>query len=103
MEDFMLEQPTPRELQTLNSCRLFLRVLTLSDICTAKGDEIARQCWEGTTPTRATQLWPKQDKPPSNVWLLWRKYLSRCYLEDESSIRKTHDNLRLTQPLEMWR
>ena len=103
MDDFMLEQPTPRELKTLNSCRLFLRVLTLSDICTAKGNEIARQCWEGTIPTRTTQLWPKQDKPPANAWLIWRKYLSRCYLEDESSTRKTHDNLCLTQPLGMWR
>ena len=33
---------------------------------------------------------------------MWRKYLSRCYLADESSTRKKHDDLRLASPLGPW-
>ena len=102
MEDFLLTNPSPRELKQLNSCRLFLRVTTLSDICNARGNKIIRQCWEGTTPRNATQLWPTQAKPPTNYWSLWRKYLSRCYLADESSTRKNHDDLHLASPLGPW-
>ena len=67
MEDFLLEAPTAMELQQLNLCRLFLRVTTLSDICNANGRAVTKQCWEGTQPTDAIQLWSRQQKPPSKA------------------------------------
>ena len=102
MEDFLLQVPTPTELRQLNSCRLFLRVTTLSDICSANGSTITQQCWEGTRPTKAIQLWPRQAKPPSKAWSIWRKYINRCYLHDESSTRKKRTNLQLDTPLGPW-
>ena len=102
MEDFMLTDHTPSELKQLNYCRLFLRVVTLSDICTAKGDTITRQCWEGSTPTNATQLWPRQESPATKSWSVWRRFISTCYLQNESSSRKTRRDLRLATPLGSW-
>ena len=69
MEDFLLENPTPHELQNLNSCRLFLRVITLSDICTARGDMINRQCWEGSSPMRTTDYGPNKRNHPQKPGL----------------------------------
>ena len=63
MEDFLLQDPTPQDLRILNQCRLYLRVASWSDICTAHGHDITQQCWEGTHPMNSTQLWPNQEKP----------------------------------------
>ena len=63
---------------------------------------INQQCWEGSSPMRDNRLWPKQEKPNTKAWSVWRKYISRCYLADESSTRKNHDNLRLATPLGAW-
>ena len=103
MEDFLLEAPTPAELKQLNSCRLFLRVYSLSDICSCSGTSITRQCWEGTKPTKSTQLWPIQEKPPPAYWTKWRKFLTRCYLADESFTRKKRPDLDLSTPLGPWK
>ena len=102
MEDFLLQDPTPTELRLLNSCRLYLRVTTLSDISSANGNTITQQCWEGMGPTDAIQLWPRQQKPHSKAWLIWRKYITRCYLDDEYSTRKKRTDLQLDTPLGPW-
>ena len=102
MEDFLLLQPTPCELKTLNQIRLFLRVTTLSDICTPTGDEIDRQCWEGTQCKTSTRLWPRMEKPPPRAWSIWRKYISSCYLIEPSTTRKKLEELHLSYPLGPW-
>ena len=102
MEDFLLCDPPPRDLKVLNQCRLFLRVSTLSDICSSDGRTITRQCWEGLHPVHSTLLWPKQDKPASSSWSTWRKYITRCYLQDESNTRKKRSNLQLDTELGPW-
>ena len=58
MEDFQLSDPTLAELVHLNRCRLYLRVLTLSDIVT--DHQIRRECWTGRQPQPSLFLWPRQ-------------------------------------------
>ena len=102
MEDFLLEDPTAMELRQLNLCRLYLRVTTLSDICNANGQAVTKQCWEGIQPTDAIQLWPRQPKPPSKAWSVWRTYINQCYLADDTTTRKKRTNLQLATPLGPW-
>ena len=102
MEDFLLEAPTASELKQLNLCRLYLRVITLSDICECNGLTITRQCWEGIRPINTTQLWPNQAKPPSSHWTTWRKFLARCYLNDDDITRKKRQELQLAYPMGQW-
>ena len=102
MEDFLLTDPSPTILTELNNCRIFLRAITLSDICTSDGRYVTRQCWEGTHSLDSGILWPRQKKPPSKSWSIWRKYIMRCYLADESTTRKKREDLRLATALGPW-
>ena len=102
MEDFLLAAPTAPEMKQLNLCRLYLRVIVLSDICECNGLTITRQCWEGIRPINTTQLWPNQAKPPSSHWTTWRKFLARCYLNDDDITRKKRQELQLAYPMGQW-
>lgn len=102
MEDFLLLTPSKSELCHLNSCRMFLQVLTLSDIVSVDGKHIRQNCWRGDSTTRNTLLWPRQAKPGSPAWIIWRRYIAECYLEDDSDIRKTRKHLSLQYPLGPW-
>ena len=101
MEDFLLLDPSPGKLKLLNQCRLFLRVTSLSDICTENGDKLTRNCWEGTDRQPSPLLWPCQHKPSTKAWRIWRSFLSKCYLAEESHLRR-HHNLSLSSPLGPW-
>ena len=101
MEDFMLFSPTAGELKLLNQCRLFLQVLSLSDICNSKGNAISRNCWEGKQRQPSPRLWPCQHQPSMKAWRTWRTFVSKSYLVEESA-RRGHSNLSLSYPLGPW-
>jgi hypothetical protein len=65
------------QLRSINTCRLYLQVVTVSDIVTAKGDRVLLSVMEGErNPHTATQLeWPDVPKPPSSSWTQWRLFL----------------------------
>ena len=64
-----------KDLLSLQNCRLFLGVTRLSEIATAKGTQIRRECWEGKAGPhrqRISESWPKAYRPSPNDWTLWR-------------------------------
>jgi ribonuclease HI len=65
------------QLRSINTCRLYLQVVTVSDIVTAKGDHVLLSIMEGECdPQTATQLeWPDVPKPPSSLWTQWHLFL----------------------------
>jgi len=64
------------ELATLNRCRMYLKVILLSDICNGSGEQIEPQFWSGTAPAQIYQYsWPTTVKPTPNEWEFWRKSL----------------------------
>jgi len=64
------------ELATLNRCRMYLKVILLSDICDGSGERIESQFWSGTTPAQIySYSWPKTVKPTPHEWDLWRRAL----------------------------
>ena len=61
------------DLKWLNWCRLYLRAVTLSDICTADGQFITKEAWMGRRHEhrRSFYRWPRTKKPSSKRWDLW--------------------------------
>jgi hypothetical protein len=84
-----------REVKFLNYCRLYLQVLTLSDMYNAQGDALAVGIYDGYrshTQSRSTLLEPFQERPNSQVWPLWRRFLRHI----------TTDGCWVYDPLGQW-
>ena len=65
------------QLQRLNLCRIFLKVVTVSDIATGCGMFISTSAWNGKVDgTRSERYdWPNQGEPSARDWDLWRSAL----------------------------
>lgn len=63
---------SPSVLQSVNRCRMYLRVTTLSDICTADGRALHPWLSERKPfGIRNRYLWPPQGRPNSTDWKRW--------------------------------
>jgi hypothetical protein len=73
-----------RDMKFLNCCRLYLQVLTLSDMYNAQGNALAVGIYDGYrshTQSRSTLLEPFQERPNSQVWSLWRRFLRQITID----------------------
>lgn len=61
-------------MKLLNSCRLFLEVLALSDITLADGKNILPTYINGKSSQHCVSKfkWTKQQRPPASAWKLWQ-------------------------------
>ncbi len=76
--DFFIEQGfSANVLGTLNRCRLYLQVLTLSDIVSADGLCIVPDVFIGIplSDRKSTLRWPCQQRPCSKSWAIWKTAL----------------------------
>ncbi len=92
--DFFVElKYSPHQLEALNRCRIYLQVLTLSDITSADGRQIIQPVLNGDKiiDRRSTLYWPTQQRPPPNEWRLWSGALQHLLL-----------NGILIKPLQDW-
>ena len=65
-----------QDLKKLNSCRLYLQVTTMADICDVKGTYILKNAWGVKFPVRKNnKKWPIQKRPPKSSILLWQQAL----------------------------
>jgi len=64
---------TTQKLQHINACRLYLQVITLSDICNGRGSHVLPEAMQGVTITAShtTWAWPRQHRPPEPSWTHW--------------------------------
>jgi hypothetical protein len=78
---------------SLNRCRLYLQVITVSDIASADGTYILPQYRTGTlTGDRVSSLfWPTQGRPTRSEWHLWHQMLQHLEIRQ-----------KLKQPLGDW-
>jgi hypothetical protein len=83
------------ELVQLNRCRVFLQVVTLSDICTGDGSRFTRSCWNGQRDStrKIIYQWPYQAPLPDTYWVTWKKALNTL----------CNSNGILHHPLGKWR
>lgn len=93
MEYFQTSRLSPKLMEHLNQCRLYLQVITLADIVSADGRRILPEAKVGLgVPNCTSNLeWPKQGKPGKVSWQQWSHHLS--FLETVG---------KLTTPLGKW-
>jgi hypothetical protein len=99
MEEFIKANVDGNELKQLNECRMFLNVVTLSDIATADGSEITINAWEGQKEDRggSQYQWPRtQQALSADHWKLWRRTLTKAFLA-------TGPPRKLQEKLHAWR
>jgi hypothetical protein len=67
------------KLVKLNKCRMFLQVVTLSDICCGDGHSISHNSWHGIKSFTQKQfyLWPNQGTLSYLYWEEWRGALGK--------------------------
>ncbi len=89
---------TKSKLQHINACRLYLQVITLSDICNGAGTHILPEVMKGRPiPTSSTTwAWPRQHCPPATSWIHWRSALREHFTQ------KTHLALKPQRCLGEW-
>ena len=69
---FALDTYTADQLDTLQACRMHLRITTLADGCTADGLRIANNTWNGHRLDRSTSYkWRRSYRPGGSSWELW--------------------------------
>ena len=86
---------SPAEIRRLNYCRIYLNVVTISDLTMPDGVHIDKSVRDGRPDihsSRPTILSINQERPSGNEWRLWR----RAYL------LWSDINGRLRQPLGRW-
>ena len=79
IQEFCAAGHSGRELHRLNTCRLFLQVVTVSDVLCADLCTVAQSAWKGTRSQKWRQnlQWPNQGPPTSSDWQLWQQALAK--------------------------
>jgi hypothetical protein len=101
MHAFVEQGFNPQELATLNQCRMFLKAITLADICTADGKNLHILSYTGgkaREPHLHRYNWARQ--PPSlspDHWALWRQALDNFRTDTFNTF-----DLSLHHPLGAW-
>ena len=103
MEIFMDRGVDQETLKWLNWCRMYLGVVSLSDMVTADGRQIRQSILNGVRDSQfiSPYEWPRTVRPTANHWRTWRDTLSAALLNPSSTLRRP-----LTQwsdSLDMWR
>ena len=79
--DILFDSDLPTALfPALNRCRLYHKILTLSDLATGRGDKVRSYYW---TPTHISHDdrsgWPTQGSPSKSDWQTWRRCLMTLF------------------------
>jgi hypothetical protein len=78
---------TKKERAIFNFCRLYLRVTRISDLSTADGTRIRQHLWIGEkkdTGALPTGWWPKQPRPSTKAWTIWKNILLRTFRTNQT-------------------
>jgi ribonuclease HI len=99
MDAFRRSGHTAGEMSKLNACRMYLRVVRLSDIVYGDGKHIIKEATTGDDRFehyyRSTDKWPRQSRPPTQWWKVWRTALQKAFSKDGKGYK-------LRYPLGAW-
>jgi hypothetical protein len=86
-----------RDLADINRCRVYLRVLFLSDIVNIQGDTIEEWAITGerSNARRSTWHWAVQQKPPRTMWNKWKAALIAVFNDETTLIAPMGDWLHM--------
>jgi hypothetical protein len=84
---------TKTETRQINKCRIFMRIESISDLCTASGTHVHEQYWTVTIGSGANRhLWPIQGDPGENCIKTWKRFVKSICT----------DGHKLRVPLKEW-
>jgi hypothetical protein len=78
-----------------NQCRIYLKVILISDITTADGRFISWYAMRGVEDNtrRSKWKWPRQGKPSRSAWCAWQKGIHLLGTRDRSGRIQLHQRL----------
>ena len=88
---------TPKEINEVNKCRIYLQIFNVSKIVTGDGKWIRNNIWAGerSTDNYNTAIdWPQWSRPTEEKWKLWRYVLRQVLC--------VHKEKELDTPLGKW-
>jgi hypothetical protein len=96
METIQHNKYSKIDLKTINACRIYLKVITVSDITSTNGLDIIPSMLNGhRNPSfHNTLKWPTQKKPSQEYWTLFKHCILDTYCKPNS--------YRLKRPLGAW-
>jgi hypothetical protein len=82
-------QFTDAEVRRINYCRIYLQLVTISDLTTTEGDRIDPAILSGNRPQRQSAYrleWPRQERPSSREWTLWRSVVNKLWSDEAGKL-----------------
>ena len=71
------------KLKGINLCRLYLRVITLADLCEVEGVSRKKGAWECKERMKSMLKWPTQKRPGPTMRNVWNNFLSQLVGDNE--------------------
>jgi hypothetical protein len=85
---------TAKAIKQVNYCRLYLQVVTISDVATARGDKLDPYMLRGVVnhSTSSVTKWHAfhQERPPESAWKLWRQ-ANRLWSDQDGTLKQKLD------------
>ena len=102
--DYFIRIPgiTTAELRKANAVRLYMRVLTISDLADPTGHFIPDGMLTGEWQAGSDIYWPYQVNPPANFWAVFRRCLRQTFCTGTSPHQPIHSGMDLDTPLGLW-
>ena len=101
MEAFVQHEPKIQTgyLKAANTCRLFLRVVTIAELANIDGTTIDTERLEGKWRANSNLIWPRQCAPTPDQWRKFKSCLRRTFCKGN---RNQYMPFDLTTPLGAW-
>ncbi len=93
---------TTSELRKANAVRLYMRVLTISDLADPTGRFIPDGMLTGAWQAGSDIYWPYQTNPPESFWAVFRQCLRQSLCTGTSPHQNIHTGMDLDAPLGFW-
>ena len=93
---------TQSQLRRANTVRLYLRVITLADLCNPTGNYIPSSMLNGDWQAGSDLLWPFQPQPPKSYFATFRRLIRLSFSRNTPVHHHYLDSLNLDTPLGKW-
>jgi len=103
MEEFhKIPGITRATLNKANWCRIYARVIAISDLTAIRGDNIPGHRLCGTWRAESLLEWPHIKRPPDNYWRSFRWCLRKTFATKDTPGKRTKQ-VSLDAPLGQWK
>ena len=100
MDEVLQSHLTKSKIIQVNACRLYLRIIYLSDIIEPDGKTVHPTYYAGKCPSYPTSKfkWPHQSKPSNAAWKTWHKTIQTILHIPKNGILPPHHTLHQWLP-----